>query len=385
MTFYRDTWAEVDLDAIHSNTKNLRGLLDENVQIMAVVKADGYGHKAVPTAEEALAAGAQWLGTALLDEAIALREAGITAPILVLGMIRPEDVVTAAANDIIVTAFQPWWLERAEKAAAASGQSFDYHIKIDSGMHRLGLKTNEEIDAFASRAASAEFGRAVGMFTHFAQADEQETSYVEEQTARFQEVADRLESVIGSIPVRHCANSAAAMRFPEAGFSLVRFGISMYGLTPSPSITADLPFALKPAFSLHSRITHVKTLEPGDTVSYGRTYTAESRERAATVPIGYADGWIRMHQGGDVLVNGQRCPIIGRICMDQMIIRVPEGIESGELVTLIGAQGSEYVSMEEAAARLDTINYEIPCVISARVPRLLQKQGRKTEVYYNIL
>ncbi|OXS74569.1 alanine racemase [Domibacillus enclensis] len=379
MEFYRDTWAEIDLDAIKWNVENTIKQLDAPAFLYAVVKANAYGHGDVQVARAALEAGAQGLAVAFLDEALKIRAAGIDAPMLVLGASRPEDAHLAAAENISVTVYDVEWLNGAKLAA---GQRLSIHIKCDTGMGRIGLKTKEELQQLMDQMQQKESFFFEGIFTHFATADETETSYLEEQIKKFRELVD-------SLPVKppfiHCANSAATLRFRGAGCNTVRLGISMYGLTPSTEMSHLLPFKLKPAFSLHTRLVHVKQLEPGEKVSYGATYEAEDSEWVGTLPIGYADGWIRKLSGQEVLVDGKRVPIIGRICMDQCMIKLPKAYKPGTMATLIGVQGQENISMEEVAAKRETINYEIPCVITSRVPRVYKRRGEIVSVQNPLL
>lgn len=374
MEFYRDTWAEIDLDAIKWNVEKTLEQLDSSVFLYAVVKANAYGHGDVQVARAAIQAGAKGLAVAFLDEALKLRASGIKVPILVLGASRPEDAHLAAAQGISLTVHNEEWFE---KAAVHKGQQLHIHLKCDSGMGRIGFRDESELLGAISRIEASDRLVFDGIFTHFATADEEETSYMEEQLIRFQEMLDALKEKPRFI---HCSNSAATLRFKGAGFNAVRLGIAMYGLTPSTEISAQLPFPLKPAFSLKSKLVHVKKLKPGEKVSYGATYEAAGHEWIGTLPIGYADGWIRKLGGQDVLIDGRRMPIIGRICMDQCMVRLPEEYKTGTLATLIGQQQNEEISMEEIAEKRETINYEIPCVITSRVPRVYVENGKRVSV-----
>ncbi|WP_374724677.1 alanine racemase [Calidifontibacillus erzurumensis] len=366
--FYRDTWAEVDLNCIYENVQNLKKHLPNDVAIIAVVKANGYGHGALQVARTALEAGASFLAVALLDEALELRKQGINAPILVLGWTRPKDVQVAIRNNITLTVFQMDWLKTA-KEFLDEEQQVHFHLKIDTGMGRIGVREEEEFDEIINFLKEHPQFKMTGVFTHFATADELETSYFQMQYNRFLTCVSWLNDRNIEVEMIHCANSATALRFPDKVFNAVRFGISMYGLSPSMDIKDQLPFPLKEAFSLKSKIVHVKEVAPGERISYGGTYQTEKNEWIGTVPIGYADGWIRKLKFSEVLICGKRCPIIGRICMDQMMVALPKKVPVGTEVTLIGSQGSEKISIDEVAQRLDTINYEIPCLISSRVPR----------------
>jgi alanine racemase len=378
--FYRDTWAEVDLDCISENVASVKKHLQPKVEIIAVIKANGYGHGDVQVAKSALASGATYLAVAFMDEAIALRNKGIQAPILVLGATRAEDVELAIKFGITITVFQMEWLKTSQ-SYLPTDKVLSVHIKLDTGMGRIGVRTKEELAAVVQLISEDDRIHIEGIFTHFATADESDQSYFNEQFERFNEMLTVLKERPKYI---HCSNSAAALRFSKANFNAVRLGIAMYGLTPSPEIEHELPFPLKEAFSLRSRLVHVKKLEKGDKVSYGATYESEGEEWIGTIPIGYADGWIRRLQGQEVLVEGKRVPIVGRICMDQCMVKLPHEVPIGTTVTLIGKQNDEFISVNEIARKLETINYEVPCIISTRVPRLY-KQGGKIVVLKNYL
>lgn len=374
--FYRDTWAEIDLDAIQGNVKAIKEYLTENVHLFAVVKANAYGHGAFQVAKAALDSGADSLAVALLDEALALRKRGIEASILVLGPIRPADAKIASEYRISVTVFQEEWLEEAE-AFLGNSECLSLHIKCDTGMGRIGVKTVEELKSVELAAEKTGKFLIEGIYTHYATADQTDDSFYQSQLSAFKKMVRALRTPPRFI---HAANSAAALCHPLEGFNAVRVGISMYGLAPSEDIRPNLPVEGTPAFTLHSRLTHVKRLEAGESVSYGAVYRSGGQEWIGTVPIGYADGWLRSLQGQDVLVEGKRAPIVGRICMDQCMVRLPGPVPTGTKVTLIGHQGDEQITADDIAARLGTINYEIPCMISSRVPRVFVKEGSAVAV-----
>ncbi|MED2972271.1 alanine racemase [Fictibacillus sp. B-59209] len=371
--FYRDTWAEVDLSSIKENIRSFRGLLPDRTEIMAVVKADGYGHGALPVAKTALEAGATYLAVALLDEALSLRKQGIQAPILVLGRTRPVDAALAAENDISLTVFQADWVD--EASVYIQGEKrVNLHLKIDTGMGRIGTREAEETKNLALKIEEIPQFCLEGVFTHFATADELESDLVDKQFERFARSLEWIRET-GAAPLFiHCGNSAASLRFPDRVFNIARIGISMYGLAPSEEVKSVLPIPLKEAFSLHTRLVHVKKVQRGDTVSYGATYTAKEEEWIGTLPIGYADGWMRRYaEKGHALAGGRKVPFAGRVCMDQCMIRLPREMKVGDLVTLIGCQGDEKISIDDLAAQIGTINYEIPCLITSRVPRVYKK------------
>lgn len=371
-TYHRETWAEINLDHIYENVANMRKHLPGTVKIFAVVKANGYGHGDVETAITALEAGADYLAVAFLDEALALRKKGIDAPILVLGASRPEQAGIAAEQNIALTVFQKEWLDSAIKEIAPHAP-LKVHVKCDSGMGRLGIRTKEELQDMEEKLVNDREFLFEGIYTHFATADELNTEYYNKQLAAFKNMLSWLKVRPALV---HAANSAASLRFHDHDFNAVRMGISMYGLSPSMEMKELLPFPLKQAMSLKTRIVQLKQISEGESVSYGATYTASQPEWIATLPIGYADGWIRKLQGQEVLVDGERMPITGRICMDQCMIKLNEEQPLGTEVTLIGESGGSFISVDEIAAKLETINYEVVCLISARVPRVYHRFGR---------
>lgn len=382
MPFYRDTWVEIDLDAIEENVVNMKRRLPADTVLMAVVKANGYGHGAFEVARTALGCGAEWLAVALLDEAVALREKGIEVPILVLGPIRARDVAVAAKYHISLTVFQPEWVEQASQDYQSEEPVF-FHIKCDTGMGRIGIRRPDEVKELASQIKKDKRFVIEGAFTHFSTADEDDDAYFETQYHRFEIMIGWLADCGVHPNVIHCGNSATTLKYSETNrnlFNMVRYGVAMYGMSPSPEMKGHLPFKLKPAFALRSRLIHVKKVEPGAAISYGATYHAAGDEWIGTVPIGYADGWIRALGGMDVLIGGERCPIVGRICMDQMMCRLPRKMAVGTEVTLIGRDGTNEITADDLAGKLRTINYEITCMINPRVPRIYLRNGIKVKV-----
>ncbi|WP_417900971.1 alanine racemase [Bacillus haimaensis] len=377
-SFHRDTWVEVDLDCIYENVKAVQEHVTDDVSVIAVVKANAYGHGDVQVANVALEAGAKYLAVSFLDEAMSLRQQGVKAPILVLGASRVSDLELAAKEDITLTVFQKEWLEEASRVSLGDA-SINLHLKLDTGMGRIGARSKEEVVEIVSLIKSMDNFQLEGVYTHFATADEIHSTYVEKQFERFGEMIHEVEE-LQSVPFIHCGNSAATLRFPKRIFNAVRVGIAMYGLTPSPEMVPTLPFPLKEAFSLHTKLVHVKKLSLGESVSYGATYTTKEEEWIGTVPLGYADGWTRKLQGMNVLVDGQYAPIVGRICMDQFMIKLPYQLPVGTVVTLIGNQERLRISSDDVAEKLDTINYEIPCMVSYRVPRMFLRNKSIMEV-----
>jgi alanine racemase len=380
-TYYRDTWAEIQLDYLKENVKLTKDYLPKDIEIFAVVKANGYGHGDIQVAQTAIEAGAHGLAVAFLDEALSLRKSGIDVPILVLGASRPEDAKIAAQYGISLTVFQKEWLEEA-KLTLVEDQKLFIHIKCDTGMGRIGVREINELKEIEKQIIQSSSFVFEGIFTHFATADELNTNYYETQLHRFENMIEVLE---GKPRYIHCANSASTLRFTQSGFNAVRLGIAMYGLSPSEEMNSFLPIPLKEVFTLHTKIVYVKKLPPGESISYGATYQTKGEEWIATLPIGYADGWIRKLQGQKVIVDGKEATIVGRICMDQCMIKLPNYIPIGTKVTLIGKQGDLSISIDDIASKLETINYEIPCIISERVPRIYIKNGEVFEIENKIL
>jgi alanine racemase (EC 5.1.1.1) len=377
--FFRPTWAEIDLDAIRENVQAIRRLLPDQTEIMAVVKADGYGHGAYETAISALEAGAKMLAVALLEEGIVLRKKGIDVPILVLGYCPPEYAGVAESYQISLTVYQAGWLE---KAVSFIKNRLPVHIKCDTGMGRIGIRDVEELDQLLGVLRETEKFEVEGIFTHFAKADSRDEAYYFYQLDRFRNFLKHLDRRPKWI---HASNSAGALLHREGLFNLVRIGIAMYGLSPSEDIKDLLPIPLREAFSLHSRLVHVKQVEKGSKIGYGCTYEAKDDEWIGTVPIGYADGWLRRLQGHTVLIDGRRAPIVGRICMDQCMVRLPGPYPVGTPVTLIGKMGDDRISVDEIADRLGTINYEVVCLIRDRVPRVYKKGGSPVKMVNSLL
>jgi alanine racemase len=366
----RPTWLEVDLGAIRANLCRIRQLLGDEVDVMVVLKADGYGHGATRIARTSLNNGARMLGVACLSEAAALRQAGIGAPILILGYTPAWQARETMRSDITATVFDLETMRAFATAARDLGRTAHVHVKVDTGMGRLGLLPHDVLPVL--RQAIELPGLSIeGIFTHFSLADEADKSYTCLQLQRFQDVLHQLENAGIHIPLVHAANSAAMLSMSQARYNMVRVGIALYGLAPSQAV--PLPDGFRQALAFKTRIAQVKLLPPGSFVSYGNTYQTQGDERIAVIPVGYADGFRRApSHWGEVLVRGQRAPIVGRVCMDQTMLNVthiPEA-RQGDQVVLIGRQGDDEITVEEVAGRLDTINYEVVSEILARVPRV---------------
>src|SRR5699024_3504446 len=312
---YRDTWAEVSLDAISHNVQSFKRYIDEkSTRFMAVVKADGYGHGSVPVAKAAMKAGADYLAVALLDEALVLRKAGIQAPLLVLGYTGPEGADEAVENDITLTVFTKEILKKLEHAALNQKKRARIHLKIETGMNRIGLRSIEEVLEISKEMNPACI-ELEGALTHMADADGLDATYTKKQFARFQTILDGVEKSGISIPIKHCCNSAGTIQYPEMHLDMVRVGISLYGLYPSEHLREKI--TLYQAMSFKSKPVQIKTVAE-EPISYGCTYTPKEKAVIATLPVGYADGFSRLLSNkGEVTVQGKRAPIVGRICMDQ--------------------------------------------------------------------
>ncbi len=364
------TWAEIDLFAIADNLKALKKNLNSRTQTMAVVKANAYGHGAIPVAKTALAAGADWLAVNRVNEGVALREAGITARILVLGYCPPSQAKTVVANQLTPAVTTLETAHALTLAAKENHTSIAVHIKMDSGMGRLGLLPNDVLN-FAKTISVLPQIKIEGLFSHFAVADEANPSFSFQQQKIFKTVIRQLEEANISIPLKHLSNSAAAMAFPDAQFDMVRLGIAMYGLQPSHE--RDWLVPLRPAMTLKTRIARVKTLPTGASVGYGRTFIAQEPTPIALAPVGYGDGYPRLCSNrGAMLVHGKRAPIAGRVSMDQTSLDVTgiENIKENDEVVVFGKQGSVVLHIDEVAAWAETINYEIVTALAARVPRV---------------
>ncbi|MFO7709188.1 MAG: alanine racemase [Desulfobacterales bacterium] len=377
-------WAEIDLNAIAHNVAELRRLARPAARLMAVVKADGYGHGAVEVARTALANGARWLGVARLAEAVALRRAGLNAPILVFGYTPPAAAGGLIEFDLRQSVYSLAAAKAYSAAAAAQGKRIRVHLKVDTGMGRLGMVPAALSGKASGDAVGEEFIReaaaiarlpgleAEGIFTHFAAADNADRSYAERQLALFLEVLSTLHAAGLEFALRHAANSAALIALPDSHLDLVRPGIALYGLPPSDEI--DLAaVSLKPAMALKTRIIHLKSVPAGTRISYAMTYRTPSPTLIATIPAGYADGYRRLFSSkGEMLVGGRRVPVVGRVCMDLTMLDVgaAPGVRVEDEVVIFGRQGSESISADDLARALNTINYEIVCDLTARVPRV---------------
>ncbi|QQS46853.1 MAG: alanine racemase [Acidobacteriota bacterium] len=368
----RPTWAEISLPALTRNYQTLKRMLDPGTQLMAVVKADGYGHGAVECASELERTGVDWFGVALVEEGVNLRRSGIVSPIFCLG-----GFWRGQADDLIQHRLTPavFRLDAAAELnarAAAAGIVYPYHLKVDTGMGRLGVQDSEVAD-FARELSKFVNLRMDGLLTHFAEADGGDTAWTREQVIRF-EKADEVLTGFGFAPRwKHLANSAGLHAYPESHGNLARAGATLYGLTRDVLADHPQPLDLQPVMSLYSKIVQLKTVPAGRPLGYGRTFVTGRESRIATIPIGYADGLRRAHSNnGRVIVRDRFAPIVGRVSMDLTIIDVTEidGVQTGDDVTLIGAGRTLRISAEDLAEQIGAISYEIVTGISARVPRI---------------
>ena len=382
MTDEERVLAYIDLDALDFNIKSIKKRATDKIGIIGVIKADAYGHGAVEASGILLENGVTMLAAAVVDEALKLRENGIDVPVLLLGYTpegRMEDVVK---YDLIQSVFSMEMAEKLSRAAVKQNKTAVVHIKIDTGMGRIGYRVNEESADEILKISKLPNLKIDGIFTHFATADEADKEFTHIQLERFKKMNEMLTERGLDIRVRHCSNSAAIIDFEEIPFEMARPGIILYGAYPSDEVIKQ-NLELKPVMSIKTHISYVKPVSEGDSISYGRTYVADSDRVIATIPVGYADGIIRAYaKGGKVLVHGQYAPITGRICMDQFMIDVTDipDVKVDDEVVLMGKQGENEITADFIAEVMNTINYEVFCNISKRVPRVYVRNGETVGV-----
>lgn len=374
----RATRAEIDLDNFEHNLKEIRKATPISADIMPVIKADGYGHGALELAKAALNLGINYFAVATLEEAKALRLGGIDSDILILGPLFVNQYKPAIEDGITFILGESGSLPAVSAAAAEAGRKAKVHVKIDTGMSRVGLNYLNAADELKSYVdlPSVDFE---GIMTHFATSDEKDKGYTYTQYERFIKVIDDLTYMGFNFRIRHCSNSGAILDLPEMAMDMVRPGIIIYGLYPSSEVTKNIE--LRPVMKIITRITHLKLVDAGTPVSYGCTYTTRDTELVATIPIGYADGYSRILSGSaEVIVNGVKCRVVGRICMDQCMVSMPPSmagsVKIGDEVVIVGEQLGSAVSLDDLAEKMGTINYEVACMISKRVPRVYCRNGR---------
>ena len=384
MSTYR-VCARIDLDALRHNVKEIMKKIGPDARLMGVIKTNAYGHGALVIARELEALGAAWLAVACVDEGIELRENGIRLPILVLGFTAPDQYEALLKYDITPTVFSLETARAMDAAAAAAGRRLPVHIKVDTGMGRIGYTVTRENAREILAISRLEHLKVEGMFTHFACADMAGEEYKEITKHQYEQYC-RMEKWLLEeglrVPLRHCANSAGIMDSPGMYMDMVRAGIILYGLYPSDEMLRE-ELELRPVMSLKSHVTYIKTVEPGEGISYGYTYKTSRRTVVATIPVGYGDGYPRLLSNkGHVLIGGRRAPIIGRVCMDQFMVDITEigGVREGDEVTLVGTDGTEEITLDELAALTGTISYELACDVGRRVPRLYIKDGKPQQL-----
>jgi alanine racemase len=370
----RPAWADIDLGAIRRNVSRIGSKLNASTQFMAVVKANAYGHGDVGVARAAIEAGATWLGVILVDEGVRLREAGIDAPILLLHEAPVERIDEAIANELTPCLFTEKGLWVIGEAADRAHRKVKVHLKIDTGMNRLGVPM-DHVESFAGALAKEPRVEVEALYSHFAFADQPDNPFISEQLSRFADASERLNALGVEPAFRHMANSAAALTRPDAHFDMARVGIAMYGLSPGPK--CDGVVELEPALTLKAHAAMVKRVSAGEAVSYGLRYRLERPGTIVSIPLGYADGWPRALGSGDsaskadVLIGGKRYPAVGTVCMDAFMANMgDDSCDVGDEVVLIGSQGKETISADDVARALDTINYEVVTRISSRIPRV---------------
>lgn len=381
------TWAEVDLDAIAHNMCEIRKITNPNAQIMAVVKADAYGHGFLEVTRTLLENGADRLAVAVLQEGKQLRSRGVTVPILILGASMENDIEDIINFDVTPNVCSYEFAKAISYIAEKKEKVTKVHVKLDTGMSRIGFvvsDNNDEIIDEIEKIVNLPYIEVEGIFSHFSTSDEYDSSYTKLQFDRFMNVVKALEERNIHIPIKHICNSAGIMMYPEMHLDMVRPGVILYGMYPSDEVDKSR-LNLIPAMTLKSRITFVKEVEPGRGVSYGKEYITDRATKIATVPIGYADGYLRkIAKEGKMIVKGVKVPIIGRICMDQCMIDVSNvhNIERGDEAIIFGSEG---ITIDDLASWLDTINYEVSCVIGKRIPRIYTKDGKAVKVLNYLL
>ena len=382
MKTYSRVYAKIDLDAVTYNKEQMKQRIDGDTKIMAVIKSDGYGHGAIQVAEVLEKYDYIWgFAVATLDEAVVLRKEGIQKPILVLGCIFPDQYLEMLDNDIRMNVYTEEMAKEISYMARREGKTAYLHIKLDTGMARLGFAVNNESVDAITRISKLPNVNMEGVFTHFAKADETDKTFTKNQISQFVSMTEKLRERGVTFPYEHCANSAAIIDVEDARFDIVRAGISTYGLYPSEEVNQNAVH-LKPALALKSHVAFVKEIEEGTPVSYGGTFVAEKKMKIATIPVGYGDGYPRSLSGkGYVLIRGKKANILGRICMDQFMVDVTdiEGVSFGDKVTLIGRDGNEAISVEKLSELSGRFNYEFICALGKRIPRVYVKNGKIAE------
>ena len=367
-------YARIDLNALMNNVNAMKNHLQEGTKIAAVIKTDGYGHGAVPIAKKLDEVEFIWgFAVATIEEAMELKEAGICKPILIIGFVFEDDYELMVEHDIRTAVFTLDMAEKLSMTAVRLNKEYPVHIKVDTGMARIGCMADEDGVQLVSKISKLPMIQIEGIFTHFAKADEADKTPAKKQLALFHSFVDKVEKEIGiTIPMKHCSNSASIIEISEANMDMVRAGIILYGLWPSDEVDKNI-ISLSPVMSLYSSVSYIKTVPEGTQVSYNGTYVTKRVTKIATVPVGYGDGYPRtLSNKGYVLIHGMKAPIIGRICMDQFMVDVTDipDVRIGDVVTLIGTDGNETITIEMLGSMCDRFNYEFVCDLNKRVPRI---------------
>ncbi len=382
LDYLNRVYLKIDLDRICDNVQEIIKKVGDNTMVMPVVKADAYGHGAIEVTKALSEIGTYGFAVATVGEALALRRAGITKPILILDFVFPNQFETIVRNDIMLTIFQYGIAKSLNEAAEMMGTTAHIHIKIDTGMGRIGYIPNDESVEEIRKIAKLPNIEIDGIFTHFACADTADKTSMNKQLAQFKGFVEKLEALGINIPIKHVCNSAAIIDMDGDFLNMVRSGIITYGLYPSEEVNKK-SITVKPAMELHSVVINVKTIQKGDTVSYGSTYVAEKPTIIATIPVGYADGYPRqLSNRGSVLIHGKRAKIVGRVCMDQFMVDVTDipDVLIGDNVTLVGRDGDDFISCEEIGEISGRFNYEFLCCITRRVPRVYIRNGKTKKI-----
>lgn len=380
-THYFRVQANINLDAICNNINAIRQVIQPGTKIMAVIKADGYGHGASHIATALNEIGIDAFAIAILEEGVDLRQRGIDKPMLILGYTPKEQYADLVKYDISQTVFEYSMAEEISKQAVKQGKNGRIHIKVETGMNRIGFPDTDESIEEIIRISELPNIEIEGIFTHFSAADEADKTSAHKQLKRYSDFVTKLEERGLKIPMKHIANSAGIIDLPEANYDMVRSGIITYGLYPSDEVNMER-LELTPAMELKSHVTYVKDVEAGEGISYGSTYITKKQTRVATVSIGYGDGYPRaLSNKGRVLIHGEYAPILGRVCMDQFMVDVShiDDVKQGDIVTLVGKDGENVITVEEVAELAGTFNYEFICGIGKRIPRVYYRHGKVSD------
>ena len=370
MIMHRPTWVEIDLNALRHNLSALKKRVGPQIKILGIVKADAYGHGDYEVSRVLLNNGVEMLGIAIVEEGIQLREKGIKTPLLILGGIFEEQIDTVIQYGLTPTVYDLKLAEVLSKRAYYFNTIMKVHVYVDTGMGSIGVKYDKAIE-FIKVVKNLKNFHIEGIYTHCSSSDEKDSAFTNLQIKRFRDILTALDSMNACIPLRHMANSGAILGYPEAYFTMVRPGLSLYGLYPSEDVSRDI--GIRPVMSFKTRIIHIKEMDTGDVVGYGRGYNITKPTRVATLPLGYDDGYSRLLSNqGEVLIRDKKASIVGRVCMDQCFVDVTniKDVSVGDEVVLYGSQGQETIPIESIAKQLDTIPYEVTCSISKRVPRI---------------